>query len=578
MSISHSLRNIATVFRALVDNDDNAAHAAVKIDCSDWNHVRDAVVQARVQGGPGAAEKMLVALQKQHPDLMRLCASNGNGEATESDPFDGHPPIPLHDLALPLFPVDALPEPLCQFVKEASVSFQVPPDLVAIPVLGVTALCLTKRIEVCIKSDWSVSVNLWLVIVYPSGGRKTSVLNYVTRPLIEWERQEADRVAPEIEKAKARKRVLEEAANQAIREAAKDAHDPTKRQAAENASVDASGVNIPPLPQLFTGDATPEALVKHLAEQAGRFAIVASEPRFLEALQQYNRAGENIPLASILECYGDVNIRRSRATTRYISIDRPALTIIMAVQPRILTGLLGKEAFVTSGFTGRVLWSLPKSNIGYRDVDPPPISNTGSAAYRDLVLNLLSIAPANPEKPERVIAFTPDARRVFLAFAQDIEKRQLPGGDLEGITEWASKAPGVTARIAGVLHSVRRVAAGDCPGAVHIDQESVERAIAIMEYSIPHALAAHDLIAGVRGDPRAERLVEWVIRHPADEFTARDAFIALRGIFRRMDALNPVLALLEQHNYIAPVVRPTNGRGRPSRIYRINRNRAHYRI
>ncbi len=184
MSISHSLRNIATVFRALVDNDDNAAHAAVKIDCSDWNHVRDAIVQARVQGGLGAAEKMLVALQKQHPDLMRLCASNGNGEATESDPFDGHPPIPLHDLALPLFPVDALPEPLCQFVKEASVSFQVPPDLVAIPVLGVTALCLTKRIEVCIKSDWSVSVNLWLVIVYPSGGRKTSVLNYVTRPLI----------------------------------------------------------------------------------------------------------------------------------------------------------------------------------------------------------------------------------------------------------------------------------------------------------------------------------------------------------------------------------------------------------
>lgn len=448
-------------------------------------------------------------------------------------------------------------------------ALSVPPDLVALPVLGVAAIGLAKRIEVGLKPDWIVPSNLWLIQAFPSGGRKTAALALATEPLLAWEQQDVNRRTP----------ILDRAAQRARRRAARGAPDRSTRQTRASMAPEETS-NVPPAPaQRFTSDATAAALVQQLAAHGGRFALITSDPRTLIAAWRAHGIGRSRESARLLtECYGDPAVVRVPTPTRYGSVTRPALTILMTAPEGILAALLRRDPAMAHGLIGRVLWSLPRPTMGDRTATTPPISDPWRAAYRALVFAMLAIPPAAPERPERTLSFTPAARRAFLAFAQDMEQRQRPAGDLAGITAWASRAAEPAARIAGLMHSVQRIAAGDCPGAAPIDEESVERAITIMTSFIPHARAAHDLMAGARGDPRVERRVAWVMRHPSDTFTDREAVRALRRTFRTIDALHPALALLEQHHDLASVLPPANGRGRPARISRINRNPAHERL
>ena len=57
------------------------------------------------------------------------------------------------------------------------------------------------------------------------------------------------------------------------------------------------------------------------------------------------------------------------------------------------------------------------------------------------------------------------------------------GGDFEYATDWAGKAPGAAARVAGVLHAVDH--AHGRPWEVEIPGETMERALAIVSVSAP---------------------------------------------------------------------------------------------
>jgi len=174
-------------------------------------------------------------------------------------------------------------------------------------------------------------------------------------------------------------------------------------------------------------------------------------------------------------------------------------------------------------------------------------------------------APATDEHGDErphLLHLDEKARSEHHAFAQDIEEQMQPGRDLEHFTDWAGKAPGAAARLAGVLNGIEH--AHGTPWDAEITAETMNAALEIMAVTTPHSLAALDMM---RADPTIAdaRLVwGWIKRGRLDRFTVRDAFNALRSIFPRVAELNPVMEALEERGYVQVIELPREGRGRPS--------------
>ena len=108
-------------------------------------------------------------------------------EIDNDHPWPDPLPLPKIDL-LPVKPFDCqklLPEAFQSYVEDAAHRTQVPPDLIAIPLVVSFSNILGRayRINPKQKDDWEVVANLWGIIIARSGSLKTNCLDYGTKPL-----------------------------------------------------------------------------------------------------------------------------------------------------------------------------------------------------------------------------------------------------------------------------------------------------------------------------------------------------------------------------------------------------------
>jgi len=139
------------------------------------------------------------------------------------------------------------------------------------------------------------------------------------------------------------------------------------------------------------------------------------------------------------------------------------------------------------------------------------------------------------------------------------------------IADWALKLAGAIVRIASILwliNNSKQISSG--PDRICAD--SMQRAIEIGRYLIQHALAAFAKMGADEQVEKAKWLLRWIQREHLVSFSRRDAHQAHKGLFRRVDEIDPILHLLESHNYIRP--RSGNSNPRPgcksSQIYNTN--------
>ncbi len=138
---------------------------------------------------------------------------------------------------------------------------------------------------------------------------------------------------------------------------------------------------------------------------------------------------------------------------------------------------------------------------------------------------------------------------------------QRPSQPLEHFTDWADKAPGAAARLAGVLHGIKH-SHGEPWDAV-ITRETMSMALELMAVFTLHSLAAMDMM-GADPSIAAARLVwDWIERGRLERFTVRDAFNALRGSFPRVAKVRETLEALEERGYLEVIEPPRDGPGRP---------------
>jgi replicative DNA helicase len=492
------------------------------------------------------------------PAVLAQLAAELADTAT-AGPGGWEPPIPLGSAGtLPAFPVEVLPGWLGQYVTAVATATQTPADLGGMLALTVLATVAAGAVEIQPRAGWQEPLCLFVAVGMDAGARKSGVFTALTRPLANFERDQATAALPTITEQATLRRIAEQTAAHAEAAASKAPQDQAQDKQAEAIAraADAANLLVPPIPRWLVDDATPEALAGLLATY-GRIAVLSPEGDVFDQMAgRYNQAAGPLPTPP----------RRGRPPEY---VDRPCLTIGLTVQPEVLRGLADRPGFRGRGLLARFLYSLPASLVGRRQPGAPPVPPALADRYavelQTLAASLTTPASLAGDGPT-VLTLDQDAGELLLDFERTLEPRLAAGtGDLAHLAGWAAKLTGATCRIAALLHLAGHLRDG---WARPVDADILAGAIRLAGYLTDHALAVFDLMGA---DPRvddARWLLDWIGRTGRQQFTRRDAHQAARGRFRKTTDLDPPLALLEEHGYLRRAdtepSRDPHGRGRPA--------------
>jgi replicative DNA helicase len=489
---------------------------------------------------------------------------------------DGHgwtPPIPFGVAgAVPGFPVEVLPGWLGEYVAAVATATQTPPDLAGMLALAVLATVAAGAAEVQPRPGWCEPLCLFVAVGMDAGARKSGVFTAMTRPVADFERHQAAAALPGITETATLRRIADQAAVHAEAAAGKAPPDQAEAKQAEAIARAAEAANlvVPPVPRWLVDDATPEALAGLLATY-GRIALLSPEGDVFDHMAgRYNQAaGPNLGVYLKGHAGDLLKVDRRGRPPEYVQ--RPCLTIGLAVQPEVLRGLAARPGFGGRGLLARFLYSLPVSLVGRRQAGAPPVPTAVADRYtlefQALAASLTTPAGPTSDVGPTVLVLDQEAAELLLAFERDLEPRLAAGsGDLAHLAGWAAKLAGATCRLAGLLHVAGHLREG---WARPIGADTFAAAIRLADYLVEHARAVFDLMGA---DPRvddARWLLDWVNRTNRTQFSRRDAHAAApRGRFPKATDLEPALRLLDEHGYLRRVdpepSRDPRGRGRPA--------------
>ena len=497
-------------------------------------------------------------------EVRGIAASVSRYTPAQHAPDDWPELVSLDSPNLPALDPACLPGWAGEYARALSLHTETPFELAAGMILIACATAASRRIRVMVGPGYFEPCNLWTVVALPPGNRKSAVQSAATAPLLAWERDQNEIIAPEIKRLTSELKTLEARAKDKRSRAARE-KDARKAEAfaREAAEIEGDLPQIPVPPRLWTSDATPEQLGPTLATHGECLGWLSSEGGIFDLLQgRYSNGIPNLDL--VLKAHSGDPERVDRGSRPAVYLRSPRLCIGLSPQPDVLRGLAAKPGFRGRGLLARFLYLLPASPLGFRKLQataiPEGVRNAYSAGIRAMLDSPIAIDEHGEERPH-LIRLSSEAHGEWLAFALAVEMQMQPGRELEHFTDWAGKAPGAAARLAGVLHAIKH-AHGEPWNAV-VTVETMTDALEIMAVISRHSLAALDMM-GADPTVAAARVVwKWVERNRLSDFRIRDAFNALRGTFPRVSNLQQALAVLEERGYIEISEPLPVGPGRP---------------
>lgn len=493
-----------------------------------------------------------------HRTQPLLAAGGNEGEAWERPAR-----LDLED-SPPSFPTEALPDWIRSFVEAVAEATQTPPDLAGMLALATVATVAAGPILVAPAPDWREGINIFVAVAMEPGSRKSAVFKEVTRPVSAYEQRLAEEMGPDIARAAARRRLAEKRLAHLEGQAAKAG--PADRLQVEadceDAAVELERLMVPPEPRLFTSDVTSEALGSLLSDHGGRFAVLSPEGGVFDQMAGLYNKGLPNPDVFLKGHAGDtIRVDRRGRPSEYV--ERPALTLCLAVQPSSLVAVHGNPGLSGRGLLERFLFAIPQSMVGRRTIEPPSVPGETRTRYESAIETIARSRDALTGPI--ILTLAPAAAQLFHAFRTELEGRRGASGDLTYLATWASKLDGATARLAGLLHVAQEFADGF---GRPIDVATMAAAIRLARYLIPHARVAFDQMGADVHRDDAREVLAWLRRQDIRSFTRRQALRELQGRFPNVATLKPALELLAAHGWIHYVERSARP-GRPSIAYEV---------
>ena len=332
---------------------------------------------------------------------------------------------------------------------------------------------------------------------------------------------------------------------------------------------------------MFCDDETPESLSRLIAQQGGRMLQASPEGTAFEIVK--GRYSETANFDVYLKGHAGDPLRVGRVGRAGETVDRPALSVALAVQPDVVYGLAENASLRGRGFLAQLPVRPAREPGRSPDHRPAPARAGTQAKYRDTVLRLWRLPGAvdgDGSPAPNWLNFSAAADRRLQEFERWLEPQMAEGEELSLLAGWAQKLAGAAARIAGILHVVEAVATGR-PWNAPISEQTVEAAVTLArDYFLPHAQAAFALMGADATVENARHVwatiarqsesVEWS-ESASPPVSRRDIHQWNRRRFPNVEELDPVLALLVDRYYLRPAgATGQPGRGHVSPRYEVN--------
>ena len=443
---------------------------------------------------------------------------------------------------IPAFPIDALPPVLRNYAKAVSTFTQTPIDMAAVSVLTVGSVCMRNCYKVKGQTGWTEPTNLYCVVVADPSERKSAVLSLVKEPISNYVNEYNAKNKYAVDMSRAQKKKLENTRDSLL------SHNRKKGLSKEADDFDdelqsviyqlADFQEVRPL-KVFVDDITPEKLAEVLAENDGAISLISSEGGIFDVLSGTYSNKVNIDV--FLKAYSGDDIQVERINRTSLDLRKPCLTILLTVQPVVISDFMANRRFKHRGLTARFLYSLPKTFVGSRDLTAMPVPDAVTQSYQALVDNLLS---EKKEDTPKFVTVSDEAWETFVEYYKWIEK--MLSGDYKMDGSWLGKLAGNTLRIAGVL--ARCSVIGTNPS-VKIEKDVMDNAIAIGKYFLAHSMAVFELMGVDTDFKAASRAIEKIKSLGLRKITRRDVMRHCRWV-GSADEAQKVIDTLENHNFI----------------------------
>jgi len=325
-----------------------------------------------------------------------------------------------------------------------------------------------------------------------------------------------------------------------------------ERKVAAQADLDALGPEpaAPPSADRTVTEPTFEGLTRLFATGQPSLGIFSDEGGQFLGGHAMNSDNRQKTLAALNDLWQGNPIRRTRAGDGHATLYGRRLAVHLMAQPAVARAFMADRTAADTGFLPRFLICEPPSTIGTR-----LHANAGGDAAaldafgRRLRAILDTPLPVDEETREllpRLLPLAPEARALLVRFADAIEAAQAPGGDLEHVTGYASKAAEQAARIAGVLTLWRDL---DAPAVTARDMGD---GIALAQFYLSEAVRLADAATVSREIDRAEALRRWLLESwPHAEIMVRDVVRLGPNPLRESPKARAALGILESHGWLA---------------------------
>ena len=402
-------------------------------------------------------------------------------------------------------------------------------------------------------------VSLYALTVARSGERKSACDAPLMAGLREHEREQAKAQRDAMESWRNQHAIWKGERDRILAEAKKGKGE--KRTAAE-ADLDALGPEpaAPPSADRTVTEPTFEGLTRLFAHGQPSLGIFSDEGgQFLggHAMAADNRQKT---LAALNSLWMGDPIRRTRSGDGHATLYGRRLAVHLMVQPSVARAFLADPMAADTGFLGRFLLCEPPSAIGTRFARDARRDDDALAAFsarmREILDTPLPMDAETRELQPRILPLAPEARALLVAFADQIEAAQAPGGDLAHVTGTASKAAEQAARIAAVLTLWRDM------HAQHVQPGDMADGITLAQYYLSEAARLASAATVSAEIDRAEALRQWLLETWAEpEVLARDVVQYGPNPLRETPKARAALGILEKHGWLAPLDPGTVVRG-----------------
>jgi hypothetical protein len=425
-----------------------------------------------------------------------------------------------------LFPTDALPKSVADFIHEGSAAMGCDEAFIALPTLSMLAACIGNSRRIVLKVSWKEPSILWAVVVAPSGTLKSPALDYALAPIRENEKRE---YADYIQKEEMYRR------DKAIFDA-----DLTewKQKGRRNGEPPPEEPQEPIPTRYVANDVTAEALTVLLQNQPRGLLVAHDElSGWTGSFDAYKSGGGGKDVATWLSLHraGAVVVDR-KSGQKLIRVPRASVSICGGIQSGILTRslsghsgdkdeekVIGQE-HIENGLLARLLLAMPPRKAKrWTDAD---VSEVVQINFRLVIERLLALdmpTDENKEPQPRDIPLSRDGKREWIRFYNDHarEEASLP----DALAAAWSKLEGYAARFALLIHLIKQVeqgAAADIVG--EIDAESVRSGVALARWFADEAERVYSVLRCNSEDILAsgERKLLRIIRDNGGEITARE--------------------------------------------------------